>query len=165
MGILNNDTQTVDAILTKQGKLLLANGSGLNITSFVLADDFINYKDYNTGHVSGSAQYAEALENLPLPEATTNAQNAMRFALSTRDRNLLFNPYIIVPGVTADNNILRIEDQGDSFAINMAPKIINGHSSPTFTFDFTDTSGLNITGGTRIDKTPSVINYPRSQKN
>ena len=164
MGILNNDTQTVDAILTKQGKLRLAQGDGLNIRSFMLADDFINYKDWNTDHVSGSAYYGEALENLPLPEATTNSQNAMRFALATRERNLLFNPYIVVPGVTADNNVLRIEDQGTDYGISMTPKLINGTGNPVFQFSLSDETGVHVTGGTKINKSPSVIHYPRSQK-
>ena len=165
MGILNNDTQTVDAILTKEGKLALAEGRGLNITGFALSDDFMNYKDYNTAHVSGSSFYAEALENLPLPEAITNSQHAMRFALSTRERNLLFNPYIILAGYSlSDNNVLRIEDQGSEYAIELKPKLVNGTGTPVFQFEVSDTSGLMFSGATRIDKSPSVVNYPRTQK-
>ena len=40
MGFLNNTTVTVDAILTKKGRELLAQGTeAFNITKFALADD------------------------------------------------------------------------------------------------------------------------------
>ena len=164
MGLLNSDTQTVDAVLTKVGKRRMAEGSGLNITSFALSDDYASYFLYNPDHVSGSAQYGQAIENLPLPEAVTNSHNAMRFCLVTRERNILFNPIINVPGVTTDNNFLRIEDSGLDYAITITPSLINGDGvSPNFSFKFADTTGLNITGGTMINNGGSTIDFPRSQ--
>ena len=44
MGVLDNTTVTVDAILTKKGRELLAKGQGqFNITKFSLGDDEIDY--------------------------------------------------------------------------------------------------------------------------
>ena len=64
MGYLNNITVTVDAILTKKGRELLARNDGsFQITQFSLADDEIDYTLYNPNHPSGSAFYGEAIEN------------------------------------------------------------------------------------------------------
>ena len=66
MGYLNNSVVTVDAILTKKGRELLARGDGsFRISQFALADDEIDYTLYNTSHPSGSAYYGEAIENMP----------------------------------------------------------------------------------------------------
>ena len=44
MGYLNNQVITVDAILTKKGRELLAKGDGsFNITQFALSDDEVDY--------------------------------------------------------------------------------------------------------------------------
>ena len=58
MGYLNNSIITVDAILTKKGRELLAKGDGsFKITQFALSDDEIDYTLYNPTHPSGSAFY------------------------------------------------------------------------------------------------------------
>ena len=62
MGYLNNSVVTVDAILTKKGRELLARGDGsFKITQFALADDEIDYTLYNPSHPSGSAYYGESI--------------------------------------------------------------------------------------------------------
>ena len=43
MAYIDNQTITVDAILTKKGRELLAQNGNLNITSFALSDDEIDY--------------------------------------------------------------------------------------------------------------------------
>ena len=70
MGYLNNQVITVDAILTKKGRQLLAQNDGsFRITQFALADDEIDYTLYNPSNTSGSAFYGEAIANMPLLEA------------------------------------------------------------------------------------------------
>lgn len=87
MGFLNNSTVTVDAILTKKGRELLARGDGsFKITQFALADDEMDYTLYNPSHPSGSAYYGEALENLPLLEAFSDDTQAMKYKLITLPR-------------------------------------------------------------------------------
>ena len=45
MGFLNNTSITVDAVLTKKGRELLAKGENqFNITKFALADDEVDYR-------------------------------------------------------------------------------------------------------------------------
>ena len=87
MGYLNNSVVTVDAILTKKGRELLAKGDGsFRITQFALADDEIDYTLYNPTHPSGSSYYGEALENMPLLEAFPNETQIMKYKLVTLPR-------------------------------------------------------------------------------
>jgi len=87
MGYLNNQVVTVDAILTKKGRELLANNDGsFRITQFALADDEIDYTLYNPNHPSGSAYYGQALENMPLLEAFPDETQIMKYKLTTLPR-------------------------------------------------------------------------------
>ena len=87
MGYLNNQVITVDAILTKKGRELLAKNDGsFRITQFALADDEIDYTLYNPNHVSGSAYYGEAIENMPLLEAFPLENQIMKYKLATLPR-------------------------------------------------------------------------------
>ena len=87
MGYLNNSIITVDAILTKKGRELLARGDGsFKITQFALSDDEIDYTRYNPVHPSGSALYGEAIENMPLLEAFPDETQIMKYKLTTLPR-------------------------------------------------------------------------------
>jgi len=87
MGYLNNSVVTIDAILTKKGRELLARGDGsFRITQFSLADDEIDYTLYNPNHPSGSAFYGEAIENMPLLEAFPDETQIMKYKLVTLPR-------------------------------------------------------------------------------
>ena len=87
MGYLDNSIITVDAILTKKGRELLARGDGsFKITQFALSDDEIDYTLYNPTHPSGSALYGEAIENLPLLEAFPDETQVLKYKLVTLPR-------------------------------------------------------------------------------
>ena len=87
MAYLNNSVVTVDAILTKKGRELLARGDGsFRITQFALSDDEIDYTLYNTSHPSGSSYYGEAIENMPLLEAFPDETQIMKYKLVTLPR-------------------------------------------------------------------------------
>lgn len=87
MGYLNNTVLTVDAILTKKGRELLAKNDGsFRITQFALSDDEIDYTTYNPTHPSGSSYYGEAIDNLPLLEAFPDEQQIMKYKLVTLPR-------------------------------------------------------------------------------
>ena len=95
MGYSNNSVVTVDAILTKKGRELLARGDGsFRITQFALADDEIDYTLYNTTHPSGSAYYGEAIENMPLLEAFPDETQVMKYKLATLPRGTAKLPII-----------------------------------------------------------------------
>jgi len=87
MGYLNNNTVTVDAILTKKGRELLARNDGsFRITQFSLADDEIDYTLYNPNHPSGSAFYGEAIENMPILEAFPDEKQTRKYKCFTLPR-------------------------------------------------------------------------------
>ena len=87
MGYLDNSIVTVDAILTKKGRELLAKGDGsFKITQFALSDDEIDYTLYNPDHPNGSSFYGEAIENMPLLEAFPDETQIMKYKLTTLPR-------------------------------------------------------------------------------
>jgi hypothetical protein len=87
MAYLNNSVVTIDAILTKKGRELLARSDGsFRITQFALSDDEIDYTLYNPTHPSGSAFYGEAIDNMPLLEAFPDETQIMKYKLVTLPR-------------------------------------------------------------------------------
>ena len=97
MGYLNNSTITVDAVLTKKGRELLARGRDeFKITQFALADDEIDYDLWNSAHPLGSDYYGIIIENLPLVEATTDESNIMRYKLVTLPKKTARIPVITI---------------------------------------------------------------------
>lgn len=109
MGYLNNSVITVDAVLTKKGRELLARGDGsFKITQFALADDEVDYTLYNPDHPSGSAYYGTAIEQMPLLEAFTNETQCMKYKLATLPRgtsklpvlNLGYSAIVLRQGAT-----------------------------------------------------------------
>ena len=97
MGYLDNSVVTVDAILTKKGRELLARGDGsFKITQFALADDEIDYTLYNPAHPSGSAYYGEAIEAMPMLEAFPDETQIMKYKLTTLPRGTARLPLLDV---------------------------------------------------------------------
>ena len=118
MGYLSNTVVTVDAILTKKGRELLARGDGsFKITQFALADDEIDYTLYNPNHPSGSAYYGEAIEAMPMLEAFPDETQIMKYKLATLPRGTAKLP-ILDLGFSA----IRLK-QGASLAIT--PQTLN----------------------------------------
>jgi hypothetical protein len=118
MGYLTNQVVTVDAILTKKGRELLAKGDGsFKITQFAIADDEVDYTLYNPNHPSGSAYYGEAIENMPILEAFPDETQIMKYKLTTLPRGTAKLP-ILDLGYSA----IRLK-QGASLAIT--PQTLN----------------------------------------
>lgn len=134
MGYLSNAVVTVDAILTKKGRELLARGDGsFKITQFALADDEIDYTLYNPDHPSGSAYYGQAIEAMPLLEAFPDETQIMKYKLTTLPRGTAKLPLLDL-GFAA----IRLK-QGASLAIT--PQTLNYlGSQQTF-----ETSGYTAT--------------------
>ena len=118
MGYLNNSVLTVDAILTKKGREALAKGDGsFKITQFALADDEVDYRQYNPTHPSGSAFYGQAIENMPLLEAFPDETQTMKYKLVTLPRGRAKMPIL---GLGTAAVILK---QGEALAIT--PQTLN----------------------------------------
>jgi len=127
MGYLNNAVVTVDAILTKKGRELLARGDGsFKITQFALSDDEIDYTLYNTTHPSGSSFYGEAIEAMPILEAFPDENQIMKYKLATLPRGTSKLPLL-----EAGYSAIRIK-QGASLAIT--PQTLN-YLGATSTFE------------------------------
>jgi hypothetical protein len=136
MGFLNNTTVTIDAILTKKGRELLARNDGsFQITQFALSDDEVDYTLYNPNHPSGSAFYGEAIEAMPVIEAFPNDNEIMKYKLITLPRGTAKIPVLDI-GYTS----ITLK-QGASLAIT--PQTLN-YLGATSTFE---QSGYIITIG------------------
>jgi hypothetical protein len=119
MGYLNNNTITVDAILTKKGRELLARGKDeFKITQFALADDEIDYDLWNPAHPLGSNYYGVIIENMPLVEAFSDETNTMRYKLVTLPKKTARIPVIQVP-----QSSITLSSPGQIFTI--VPSTIN----------------------------------------
>jgi hypothetical protein len=90
----NNETITVDAVLTKKGRELLAAQGGLNITSFAISDDEIDYRLYQPNHPQGSAYYDLAIRNTPVFEAFTDETQVLKYKLVTLPAGVTSIPVI-----------------------------------------------------------------------
>jgi len=97
MGYLNNSSITIDAILTKKGRELLARGRNeFKITQFALADDEVDYDLYNTEHPNGSAFYGAAIENMPILEALPDETQMLKYKLVTLPKGTARIPVVSV---------------------------------------------------------------------
>ena len=97
MGFLDNSSVTVDAILTKKGRELLAQGRDkFQITQFALADDEVDYDLWNPAHSLGSDYYGIIIENMPVIEAITDENYAMKYKLLSLPKSTTRLPYISV---------------------------------------------------------------------
>jgi len=97
MALLNNNTVTVDAVLTAKGRELLARNDGsFQITQFSLADDEVDYTLYNPQQPSGSAFYGQAIEAMPLMEAFPDDTQIMIYKLVTLPRGTAKLPVVSI---------------------------------------------------------------------
>ena len=155
MGYLSNQIVTVDAILTKKGRELLAKGDGSSkITQFALADDEIDYTLYNPDHPNGSAYYGEAIEAMPLMEAFPDETQIMKYKLTTLPRGTAKLPVLDL-GFAA----IRLK-QGASLAIT--PQTLNylgasqAFESAGYVATIADARVLNNFNGVGIN-TPEAV--------
>ena len=124
MGYLDNSSITVDAILTKRGRELLARNDGsFRITQFALGDDEIDYTLFNENHPNGSQFSGEAIENMPVIEAFPDENNIMLHKLITLPRGTSK-----LPIVTANVSKITLTI-GASTVINPTTMNFNGANS------------------------------------
>ena len=100
MGFLNNTTVTVDAILTKKGRELLAQGTNaFQVPKLALADDDVDYRLWDVSHPNGSDYYGSVIESMPLLEAFPDENHVMRYKLVTLPKNTQKMPILnVAPG-------------------------------------------------------------------
>ena len=142
MGFLDNTSITVDAILTKKGRELLARGQDeFRITKFALADDEIDYNLYDTSHPNGTNFYSAVIENMPLLEAFVDENQLMRYKLSTLPKETNKLPILELPSPSLTFN-------GAGITQTVTP---NTRNAPNETYTFTlfnaDVANMSLTGG------------------
>jgi hypothetical protein len=131
MGYLDNSSITVDAVLTKKGREILKNGGNLNITSFTMSDTGVDYTLWNPDHPSGSANYGEAIENLPMLEASVHAEYNLRNRLVSLNQNTVAVPALVLAGLDTKNGTLLTFNEGDENRGDIAVKLVGYTSSQT----------------------------------
>ena len=147
MGFLDNTSITVDAILTKKGRELLARGQNeFKITKFALADDEIDYNLWDTTHPNGSNYYGAVIENMPLLEAFVDENQLMRYKLTTLPKETAKLPILELPSPSLSFN-------GAGITQTISPNTRNGQdSSYTFTLFNADVANLTLSGGAAFAK-------------
>ena len=150
MGYLDNTSITVDAILTKKGRELLAKGrSQFKITQFALADDEVDYDLWNPAHPLGSDYYGVVIESMPVTEAVPDETQSMKYKLITLPKGTNAIPYISLVGQSSISLTAgKIPD-----AANIVPQTIFNGTGIT-------QNGLNATLGytaTLLDSTYVTI--------
>jgi hypothetical protein len=155
MGFLNNTVVTVDAILTKKGRELLAKNDGsFRITQFALADDEIDYTMYNPNHPSGSAYYGQAIDGMPLLEAFPDETQAMKYLLTTLPRGTSKLPIL-----NLGYNVITL-NQGQSLSVT--PQTLNylggtnTYESSGYTATIADIRLLSNFSSTGVNTTSAV---------
>ena len=141
MGFLDNTSITVDAILTKKGRELLARGQDeFRITKFALADDEVDYNLWDTAHPNGSNYYGAVIENMPLLEAFVDENQLMRYKLTTLPKETAKLPILELPSPSLTFN-------GAGITQTVSPNTRNGmDSSYTFTLFNADVANLSLSG-------------------
>ena len=138
MGFLDNTSITVDAILTKKGRELLARGQNeFRITKFALADDEVDYNLYNPDHDNGSNYYGSVITNMPVLEAFVDENQIMRYKLVTLPKETAKLPILELPNASLSFN-------GPGITQTLTPNTRNGVDS-AYTFVLQDASIANIT--------------------
>src|SRR5210317_1220775 len=140
MGFLDNTSITVDAILTKKGRELLARGQNeFRITKFALADDEVDYSLWDTAHPNGSNYYGAVIENMPLLEAFVDENQVMRYKLVSLPKNTAKLPILEVPSPSLTFN-------GPGLTQTITPNTRNGSDNESgYSFTLHDATIVNLT--------------------
>lgn len=148
MAYIDNQTITVDATLTKKGREILAKTGDLQINSFALADDEIDYRLYQPNHPNGSAFYDIALRNTPVFEPLTDETQVMKYKLVTLNQGVTAIPVISI----AQDKILITRDYTGEI-------IISPSTNPAYNLQAGYTAILgNKNVGTLIVQQTNAIN-------
>ena len=152
MGFLDNSSVTVDAILTKRGRELLAEGRDkFAITQFALADDEVDYDLWNPAHSLGSDYYGIVIENMPILEAITDDSYLMKYKLLSLPKSTVKLPFIEL-SITSISSA----EEGTATTINVTTKN-GGNENLGYTAILLNSDVGSITGNAGVPGTTSPI--------
>jgi hypothetical protein len=135
MGFLDNSSITVDAILTKAGRQILAAGGNLGITKFALSDEEVDYTLWDVTHPNGTDSYGTVIENMSLLEATPARTN--------------FRSYLIdqsLAGTSLNVGQTNHTDIAHSTTITITPTTTGG-AAENYIFTIENTNIVKFGGG------------------
>ena len=137
MGFLNNTTITIDAVLTKRGRELLARGRNeFTVTKFAIADDEVDYRLWDTAHPNGTNYYGAVIENMPLLEPVPDETQALKYKLVTLPKETTRLPVLDI-GISAGLSFSSGEGNGEL----ISPGTLNSTDSEQgYTFIIHDTN-------------------------
>ena len=141
MGFLDNSSITVDAILTKRGREILASGGNLNITKFALSDEEVDYTLWDVTHPNGTDSYGTVIENMSLLEATP---------VRTGFRSHLINQSLAGSQLNVDQT--NYSDVDTNTTISIKPTT-EGGISEKYTFTIENTNIVSFQGTVQSTKT------------
>ena len=172
MGYLDNTSTTVDAILTKKGRELLARGGDeFKITKFALGDDEIDYSLWDVTHPNGTNSYGSAIENLPMLESSVHAEYNLRNRLVTLNQNTVSMPTLVINGLdTTNGNTLTFSD-GSINPARITIDMVGYNTTQNMGMYFvildpqivgtTATAGANLSGTSRVFLSEQDIPHAR----
>ena len=139
MGFLNNATRTIDAILTKKGRELLARGQNeFKVTKFALSDDEIDYTLWDVTHPNGSNYYGQIIEAMPVLEAFPDENQIMRYKLVTLPKATTKMPVLQLPASS-------LTFSQDGITDTITPNTLNASDATAgYTFILHDSSLANM---------------------
>jgi hypothetical protein len=117
MGYLDSVSATVNAILTRKGREILAKNDGtFRITKFAFGDDEVNYQLYNPN----TGDDTDIL-NLPILEPSSNENAALRYRLVTLPKGTIVQGFLIAmpSAVTLQNASVPNATQPNATAITV----------------------------------------------
>jgi len=142
MGYLDNTSITVDAIITKKGRELLAKGSdNFVITQFALADDEVDYRLWNAAHTLGSNYYGIVIDNMPIIEACTDENFMMKYKLLSLPKNT-----IRIPKLLAMPSTVTLQEGGNEIQINLVTNFNTADTTIGYTVTLLNSDAATITG-------------------
>ena len=146
MGLLDNDTVIVDAILTKLGRQKLANGEPLGISQYAFGDTGVDYTLYNADHPSGSSAYGSAITSLPMLEAVPDDNVFLRFRLYGEGERNVQNFSFITATSGTSVTISKIAGETESTPVTLVPNVFPNVQGATFDYKILDMRGLTLEG-------------------
>ena len=146
MGYLDNSSITVDAILTKKGRQLLARGRDeFKITQYALADDEVDYDLWNNDHPLGTSFYGVVIENMPVIEALPDETQMMKYKLVT-----LPSRSTRIPVISVQNKNITLSSGGTASIRPYTRNFNRGNQTFGYTAILSDSDAayLRVTRGT-----------------
>ena len=146
MGLLDNDTVIVDAILTKLGRQKLANGQPLGISQYAFGDTGVDYTLYNADHPSGSSTYGSAITSLPMLEAVPDDNVFLRFRLYGEGERNVQNFSFITATSGTSVTISKVAGETESTPVTIVPRVFPTVSGAQYNYKILDMRGLTLEG-------------------